>query len=123
MEKYHPNTLLSLGGLKDFTLKLAAMYTKRKFSNGIRSQEGIRRVTRTLKTYDQDSRAVKEFFVKEKNYSELPPMDSEKDNETLLGACKHFKKILSNVEELTETEHQELKRTWKVLNQVLYNIS
>jgi hypothetical protein len=102
------------------------MYTKKKFSNGIRSQEGIRKVTRAIKSYPSDARTIKDFFVKEKEYSELPTANISDDNQTdIVDMSKQFRRILSNVdvENFSEMEHQELKRTWKVLNQVLYNAS
>ena len=125
MEKLHPQTVEMLGGAKELSLKLASMYNKRKFSDGVRSQEGIRRVVKLLKSVDSDDRVVREFFRKEKGYSELPQIVDEKAKENVIDLSKRLRKLLSNIEaeELTSDEYQELRRTWKVLDQVLYSAS
>ncbi len=134
IEKNHPKTLTKLGGRPGITLKLASMYVKKKFSDGSRSQDSIRKVARTFKALKQDDASIADFLNKEKSISELPEIeDKPAENnspllfdtilgkENLIETCKTLTKILleTDSESLKVNERRVLSRTATVLNQVL----
>lgn len=139
MESHHPKTVVKLGGVKGVTLKLATMYTKKKFSEGTRSQDAIRRVVRTFKILNEDDRSVANFFLKEKGISGLPEIKGEnlkehnnsesgqnkQIEENPIEICKTLTRVLLDIDAqtLTVNERRVLNRTATVLNQVLHSVS
>jgi len=124
LEERHPKTAAKLGGSRELSLKLANMYLDKKFSEGTRSQEAIRRVAQTLDSMPEDDPAVSEFFVKEKSYSELPKVDGTRKrsgSSQIIEACQDLARVLldADAESLTQAERRALERTDAVLDKVL----
>lgn len=124
VEKNHPKTISKLGGQRSASLKLANMYLAKKFSEGTRSQEAVRKVAQTFEAMPSDDPAVLDFIAKEKSFSELPkvPSNGEEANEAMiLQACKQLITLLLDVEtdSLTPAAKRALARTDAVLDEVL----
>jgi hypothetical protein len=124
LKEQHPKTLAKLGGESELSLKLARMYLNKKFSEGSRSQDSIRKVRATLASMRGEDPSVLDFFVKEKSYTELPRGDEAPERSVkseLLAACQSLTKLLVEVEAeaLSLPERRALERTEAVLDKVL----
>lgn len=126
LEDRHPKTVARLGGPRELSLKVSKMYLDKKFSEGTRSQEAIRRVAQALDQAPENDPAVTEFFEKERPFTELSRLsrggstDSDGKSE-IIAACRALTKLLLDVdtELLTAAELRTLERTESVLNKVL----
>jgi hypothetical protein len=129
VEERHPRTISKLGGTRELSLRLSKMYLEKKFSEGTRSQDAIRRVAKALRVLPADDPRVSDFFEKEKSYSdlELPakPKPQAKVGEAreseIVDACQRLASLLVSVDtdSLTPTELRVLERTASVLTKVL----
>ena len=125
LEERHPKTVAKLGGPRELSLKVSKMYIDKKFSEGTRSQEAIRRVAQALDRAPENDPRVTEFFDKERAFTELPtfsPRASESVGDSeIIEACRTLTKLLLEVdtEILTKAELRALERTESVLNKVL----
>ena len=123
LEKHHPKTVTKLGGPLSVSLRLTKMYLGKKFSEGTRSQEAVRRVAKAFEAIGQDDPAVFDFISKQRSYSDLPTLGngSAADDGELIAACKQLTSLLLEVptESLTAAGRRALKRTDAVLDQVL----
>ena len=123
LEKRHPNTVAKLGGSLEVSLRLAKMYLAKKFSEGARSQEAVRKVAKTFEAMPQDDPAVFDFVSKQCSHSELPLITSAvgSDDKQLIAACKQLTSLLLEVpsEALTPGARRALQRTDAVLDEVL----
>ncbi len=127
MDERHPKTVERLGGSRELSLKLSKMYIDKKFSEGTRSQEAIRRVAQFLDNAPEDDARVSDFFSQERSFSELlqatPPgtASSAPAKSVIIEACRALTDALMDVEveALTRAELRALDRTATVLNKVL----
>lgn len=124
LEEKHSKIVSKLGGQREVSLKLAKMYQDKKFSEGSRSQDAIRKVRRTFDIATENDPDVLDFLVKEKPYSDLPKIHSpapEKNTGELVNLCKQLTNLLLDVESdsLTPVARRALERTDAVLNEVL----
>jgi hypothetical protein len=123
LETRHPQTLEKLGGQQTMSLKLAKMYVAKKFSEGTRSQEAIRRVAQTFDAALENDPAILDFLANEKSYSELPkvPTNGAASESSVVHLCKQLMAVLADLEtdSLTPAARRTLERTDAVLDQVL----
>jgi hypothetical protein len=123
VEEKHPKTVAKLGGAKELSLKISKMYLDKKFSEGTRSQEAIRRVAQSLDRLPPDDKRVADFFVKEQAFTDIAFSDVEtsKNKPDVITVCKALTDLLLDVdtETLTRAEMRALERTESVLNKVL----
>jgi ParB-like chromosome segregation protein Spo0J len=125
LEDRHPKTVAKLGGPRELSLKVSKMYIDKKFSEGTRSQEAIRRVAQALDQAPENDPRVTEFFEKERPFTELPSFSGGTSESTgkseIIDACRTLTKLLLDVdtEILTKAELRALERTESVLNKVL----
>lgn len=119
----HKKTLVKLGGLEEFSKKLAQMYIDRRFAENGRSQDGIRVVVKSLKTLPEEDPAILEFFDDGKAISELEKVansvNPNREGLVVEGCTSFINTLLNlNTKHLTEDEMNALKRTAVVLNSV-----
>jgi ParB-like chromosome segregation protein Spo0J len=122
MEERHPKSVARLGGSKELSLKISKMYLDKKFSEGTRSQEAIRRVAQALDHLPPDDSKISDFFANERSYTDLDGSGVESSGKSpLVEACRSLTKILVDVDidSLTSAELRALERTESVLNKVL----
>jgi ParB-like chromosome segregation protein Spo0J len=125
LEERHPKTVTKLGGPKELSLKVSKMYIDKKFSEGTRSQEAIRRVAQALDHAPENDPRVTEFFENERPFTELVTFsggfEESAGKSAVIEACRNLAKLLVDVdtELLTTAELRALERTESVLNKVL----
>jgi len=121
-EEKHPKTVARLGGARELSLKVSKMYLDKKFSEGTRSQEAIRRVAQALEELPPDDEKVADFFVNEKTFKEIEPRPTgQKAKADIIGACRTLMDLLvdADTDSLTRAEMRALERTESVLSRVL----
>ena len=124
----HQETLKKLGGLQEFSKRLAQMYLDRRFAEDGRSQQGIRAVIKSLKILPSDYPSVLNFFDNGTSINELgkSAKESEPNEEgAVVASCTAFISVLLdlNTKRLTEDEKNALRRTAMVLNGVISEVS
>jgi len=127
MMSRHQGTLKKLGGSLEFSKLIAQMYLDRKFAENGRSQEGIRLVTRSLKTIPSDDPSVLEFFKNDMAINELDKIakaNTPNESGAVVTGCTNFINTLLNLnaKRLTEEDKDALRRTALVLNGVLSEV-
>lgn len=128
MMSRHQETLRKLGGLQEFSKRLAQMYSDRRFAENGRSQDGIRVVIRSLKTLQPDDRSILNFFENGTTIRELEKAakaTTPNEEGSVVAGCTAFINVLLNLntKRLTEDEINALKRTATVLNSVFSEVS
>ena len=127
MEERHPKTVAALGGAQELSLKLSKMYTDKKFSEGARSQDALRRVAKTLDEAREDDPLIADFFSNERPLKDLLGVPAEAKTSSgpskspVIEACRSLAGLLMDLdtESLTRAELRALERTESVLNKVL----
>jgi hypothetical protein len=127
IEERHPETVARLGGLQELSLKLSKMYVDKKFSDGGRAQDTLRKVKEALSSAPEDDPGIGDYFLQEKPSAELIAKFHDKQTATkskppsILEACKTLMALLVDVDvdSLTRAELRALDRTASVLGNVL----
>jgi hypothetical protein len=125
LDRRHPATLARLGGERKFTLTLTQMYSDGKFrTEGTKSQQAIRAVTKSIRALPVEHEKVFRFFDEQSSWVVLENVDDAVSVQPgdLLKACKDFAALLLEVDELNalgDKERRALERTATVLDQVL----
>lgn len=128
MMSRHQETLEKLGGLQEFSKRLAQMYLDRRFAENGRSQQGIRAIIKSLKTLQPDDRSIINFFESGTTIEELEKaakVTTPNEEGVVVAGCTNFINVLLNLntKRLTEDEINALKRTAMVLNSVFSEVS
>ena len=128
MMSRHQETLEKLGGFREFSRQLVEMYLDRRFAENGRSQEGIRLVVRSLKSFQPDDSTILSFFEGNMSYRELEKAakaTTPNEEGSVVAGCTAFINVLLNLntKRLTEDEINALKRTAMVLNSVFSEVS
>jgi hypothetical protein len=121
-EERHPKTVAQLGGARELSLRISKMYLDKKFSEGTRSQEAIRRVAQALDELPSDDSRIAEFFLNERPFTELELGSTKpKTGLDIIAACRALMNLLVDVDadSLTNAEVRALERTESVLNKVI----
>ena len=97
------------------------MYIDKKFSEGTRSQEAIRRVAQALDHLPPDDSKISDFFANERElYGSGWKWDESTGKSPLVEACRSLAEILVDIEQFfAAAELRALERTASVLNKVL----
>ncbi len=124
----HQETLEKLGGLQEFSKRLAQMYLDRRFAENGRSQQGIRAIIKSLKALQPDDRSIINFFENGTTIEELEKAAkaiTPNEEGVVVAGCTNFINVLLNLntKRLTEDEINALKRTAMVLNSVFSEVS
>lgn len=127
MMSRHQETLKKFGGLQEFSKLITQMYLDRRFAENGRSQDGIRVVTRCLKTIPPDDPNIGNFFKDGMNIKELEKAakaNIPNEEGIVVAGCTTFINSLLNLNtnRLTEDEKNALRRTATVLNSVLSEV-
>lgn len=128
MMSRHQRTLKKLDGSSEFSKLLAKMYLDRKFAENGRSQDGVRVVTRCLKTLPSDDSNISRFFTDGMTIKELDDaakVNIPNEEGAVITGCTNFINVLLNLnaKRLTEEEKNALRRTALVLSGVLSEAS
>jgi hypothetical protein len=125
LEERHPSTVKKLGGPKELSLRVSQMYIDKKFTDGTRSQEAIRRVAQVLERAPENDPSIAEFFTNGRSFTDLLNRHSKSDesdsHSPLVATCKKLANLLMEVdlEDLAMAELRALERTESVLQTVL----
>ena len=113
VKKNHPETYQRFGGDKGLTGKLGRMYLSKKFSEGTRSQEAIRRVKAAIKSLPKNAGPVQSYFENEWAHTLMEDFAPAKsNNKDIRSVCQNLSKLLleADADNLDVDELRILKR-------------
>ena len=130
IEKAHPHVTEKKGGTLEVSNLLGQGFYNQRFADGMRSQEGIRKATKAVKTIAGDHPAVEEFLSGDIGLRALIRQSEERLKEkeasndkvvTIIEACQTLASLLIQVDanSLSEAETKALERTHRVLESVI----
>ena len=130
IEKEHPHVTEKKGGVLEVSNLLGQGFYNQRFADGMRSQEGIRKAIKAVKTVAGDHPAVEEFLSGDIGLRALIRQGEERLQEqvasndkvvTIIEACQTLASLLIEVDanSLSEAECRALERTHRVLESVI----
>ena len=132
LTKRHPVVLEQMGGNLEVSRILADAFYARRFADDMRSQEGIRKVTKFAKELPENSPHIRRFMNGEigvrnlQDLAETVENAAEEDNvhavsDSIVSACQSLAVLLIDLdaESLGEGERRALERTLRVLQSVI----
>ena len=128
--KEHPDIAEKKGGALEVSKILGQSFHNQRFSDGMRSQEGIRKGIKAVKSLPENHAAVEEFLsgdiglsalIRQGEESSMEQKAADKRDLTLVDACQSLAALLITVDanSLSEEEHRALERTHWVLESVI----
>lgn len=130
IKKTHPTVMEKAGGEAETSKTLAEAFYSRRFAEGMRSQEGIRKATIATKVLPADDPAVADFLGGTLKLTALIAAgiaahqdsdESENVRDVIVSACQALTQAVIDVDAqaLSDQENRALSRTFKVLESVL----
>ena len=128
--KEHPHVAEKKGGALEVSKVLGQCFYDQRFADGMRSQEGIRKAIKAVKSLPGDHAAVNEFLSGDIGLRALIRQGEERADEqeasderdvTIIEACQTLASLLIQVDanSLSEGEYKALERTQRVLESVI----
>ena len=126
VKKRHPDVYKRLGGDKGLTRKLGTMHLGKKFSQGTRSQEAIRKVKAGIAALPENDRIVQNYFDQESSYETMAQFAPAKPSKNdIASACEALVQLLVKADpgNLGDDELRILRRTNLQINGILEEVS
>ena len=128
--KEHPHVAEKKGGPLEVSKILGQCFYDQRFADGMRSQEGIRKAIKAVKSLPENHAAVDEFLAGDIGLRTLIRQGEERSEEqessderdvTIIEACQTLASLLIQVDanSLSEGEYRALERTQRVLESVI----
>ena len=128
--KEHPHVAEKKGGQLEVSKILGQGFYGQRFADGMRSQEGIRKAIKAVKSLPEDHAAVDEFLsgdialrtlIRQGEERSEEQESSEERDVTIIEACQTLASLLIQVDanSLSEGEYRALERTHRVLESVI----